>query len=127
MKTLSNPEKAFSYHLYGSGEDGLVTFVLSIPIAQLQAFIDYADQRKRVYLTPSRVHDPEYVQAGIDRERAFKIKVLSVFDDFMKKDITRNYAISLTNKTLKEKGFCNCTYEIAKNIINSSVNFRKTL
>lgn len=127
MKTLSNPAKAFSYHLYGSGEDGLVTFVLSIPIAQLQSFVDYADHRKKIYFSPARVVDPEYLKSCRDHERSFKTVLLSIFDGFIKKQFTRNEAISKTNKAMKEKGYLNCSYDITRNIIESSKRFRKTL
>lgn len=124
MKTLSNPEKAFSYHLYGSGEDGLVTFVLSVPVASLQAFIDYADQRKKYYSVPLRVSTPEYQKECQDRVDFFKSSLLTIYDRLLKK-LSQSEAISETNKIMKEKGFCNCSYNITKNILSAAGRLKK--
>lgn len=125
MKTLSNPEKAFSYHLYGSGEDGLVTFVLSVPIGSLQAFIDYADHRKKIYTAPSLTRDPEYVKAGQERVERFTKSLLLFYDRFSRSGCSPSDAVSKTNKLMKEKGFCNCTHDITRKIVSAAGRFRK--
>lgn len=116
MKTLSNPEKAFAYHLYGSGEDGLVTFVLSVPIAQLDAFISYADHRKKIYTSPARVFDPLAVEKRENEYEQYCKYVLGFYDACIKKGLTRNQSISESNKLMKDKSFY-CTYERTKNIV----------
>lgn len=121
MKTLSNPEKAYSYHLYGSGEDGLVTFVLSVPISSLQAFIDFADHRKKIYTAPSRVPPLETVEQRNARVQVFNDAVLKFFDSFIKQGSTRNEAISKANKAIKEKHSF-ASYDIVKNVV---LKFRK--
>lgn len=116
MKTLSNPEKAFSYHLYGSGEDGLVTFVLSVPIAQLDAFISYADHRKKIYEAPIRSVSPAAAERSAAEYKSYCNQVLSFFDSFIKKSFSRSQAISEANKAMKSKSY-HCTYERTKNIV----------
>lgn len=120
MKTLSNREKAFSYHLYGSGEDGLVTFVLSIPIAHLDAFISYADYRKKMYLPRPNVSRRSDEEVAAEY-KFFCEKVLALFDSFIAKNFTRSEAISKANSAMKEK-YVFCTYERVKNAV---MRFRK--
>jgi hypothetical protein len=116
MRTLSNREKAFSYSLYGSGEDGLVTFVLSVPISQLDAFISYADHRKKIYAAPVRSASPETVARSAAEYKSYCEDVLLFCDSFIKKSFSRSQAISEANKAMKSKSY-HCTYERTKNIV----------
>jgi len=116
MRTLSNREKAFSYSLYGSGEDGLVTFVLSVPISHLDAFISYADHRKKIYEAPVRSAAPGTAEKSAAEYKSYCDQVLKFFDSFVKKNFSRSQAIIEANKAMKSKSY-HCTYERTKYIV----------
>lgn len=126
MDRSLNTDKAYSYHLYGSGDDGLVTIVLTVPVNSLNTFLSFMDHRCRVDQAPTKVLTAAYKRKNDLYYSKVCELVIASYDSFAVSGLPDNVSISRTLARVKPL-YPNVSTDLIRSIVSKEKRSRKLL